>query len=280
MAFTLLRPTANHEKAETSRIKGKIRAQLPRGILLLWRFFRTGDWAHVLAFLFAKRSPVPPFARFRLIRRMYAISYQVPCEHTQAEMLSFIRAILSISSSVKGCVVEAGCFKGGSTAKLSLAARLAGRDLVAFDSFEGIPANSEPHAENIWGGRVRFSHGDYCGSLEEVKLNVTRLGDVQVCCFMKGWFDVTMPRFQSPVAAVYLDVDLASSTRICLRYLWPLLEPGGVLYSQDGHLPLVLKAYHDQRFWEDEIRCPPPEIHGCGKGKVIWMRKPSSVDLR
>jgi O-methyltransferase len=97
---------------------------------------------------------------------------------------------------------------------------------------------------------------------------------------MKGWFDVTMPRFQSPVAAVYLDVDLASSTRTCLRYLWPLLEPGGILYSQDGHIPLVLKVFDDQRFWEDEIGCSQPEIHGRGEGKLIWMRKPPSVDLR
>ena len=67
---------------------------------------------------------------------------------------------------------------------------------------------------------------------------------------MKGFFDETMPHFSQPVIAAYLDVDLASSTGTCLRYLWPLLVPGGVLFSQDGHLPLVLEGFDERRFLE------------------------------
>ncbi len=41
-----------------------------------------------------------------------------------------------------------------------------------------------------------------------------------------------LPTFKEKVAAVYIDVDLASSTRTCLNHLYPLLERGGVCFSQ------------------------------------------------
>jgi O-methyltransferase len=52
-----------------------------------------------------------------------------------------------------GVVVEPGCYKGSSTAKFSLIARKAGRDLVVFDSFQGIPDNAEPHEKDMYGNR-------------------------------------------------------------------------------------------------------------------------------
>lgn len=45
--------------------------------------------------------------------------------------------------------------------------------------------------------------------------------------FIKGWFEDTMPVFNERIIAAYIDVDLASSTKTCLKYLYPLLVPGG-----------------------------------------------------
>ncbi|HLT27990.1 MAG TPA: TylF/MycF/NovP-related O-methyltransferase, partial [Zeimonas sp.] len=58
-------------------------------------------------------------------------------------------------------LVEAGCFKGGSTAKLSLLAELAGRELVVFDSFEGLPDNDESGQVTIQGEVSDFRKGRY-----------------------------------------------------------------------------------------------------------------------
>ena len=80
--------------------------------------------------------------------------------------------------------------------------------------------------------------GKYCGSLEEVKNNIAKYGEIGVCHFIKGWFEETMSLFNKRIAAAYLDVDLASSTKTCLKYLYPLLVPGGVIISQDGDFPL------------------------------------------
>jgi hypothetical protein len=78
-----------------------------------------------------------------------------------------------------------------------------------------------------------------------------------------------MPKFNEPVAAAYLDVDLAASTRTCLKYLYPLLEKGGSLYSQDGHLPLVISVFDDADFWLNEVGFEKPPIYGLGEKKLI-----------
>ena len=208
--------------------------------------------------------------RSMLLKQYYNISSNVDCPHVPEEIFAFEENILTLPNTVQGCVVEAGCFKGGSTAKFNRATKLAKRELVVFDSFEGIPENCEPHAAP---GQENFSRGSHRGSLEEVKRNVERYGDIEVCRFIKGWFDDTMPTFSEPVAAAYLDVDLVSSTRTCLKYLYPLLQPGGTLFSQDGHLPLIVELFEDPRFWEEEVGSEKPEIMRSRSQKLLRMVK-------
>ena len=160
-----------------------------------------------------------------LVKQLYMINSAIPCIHTQEEALRYIKTILQLRRNKNNIVVEAGCYKGGSTAKFSLAADMVGAELVVFDSFQGVPNNCEPHEKNIFGGPARFKGGDLYGSLDEVKLNVSRFGRIKCCTFIAGWFDNTMSKFKEPISAIYLDVVLASSTRTCLQYLYPLLNP-------------------------------------------------------
>ena len=113
----------------------------------------------------------------------------------------------------------------------------------------------------------------YCGALEEVKANVAKYGKIDRCRFIQGWFDDTMPHFHEPIATAYIDVDLVSSTKTCLKYLYPLLAPGGILYSQDGHLPLVIEVFDDDSFWENEVGCKKPRMLGLGTSKLITVFK-------
>jgi O-methyltransferase len=183
-------------------------------------------------------------------------------------------AILAIPASKRGCIVEAGCFKGGSTVKLSIVTKLVGRRLVVFDSFEGLPVHGEQHGRTIFGQQTGFVPGLYAGALAEVTDNVRRYGEVDVCEFRKGWFDDTMPQFAEPIAAAFLDVDLAASTRTCLENLYPLLVPGGVIFSHDGHLPLCIDVFRDESMWR-RIGGPPPVIDGLGTRKLISIVKPA-----
>lgn len=215
------------------------------------------------------------FPRRRLlVRRMREAHANVQCAHTHAEMARIVARIFAIPADRRGCIVEAGCFKGGSTAKLSIAAAEAGRKLVVFDSFAGIPDNDEPHELTIFGDQARFGAGAYAGQLDEVVSNVRRYGDLDVCELVPGWFEDTLCTFTEPVAVGFIDVDLASSTRTCLEYLYPRLIPGGVLFSHDGHLPLCIEVLRNDEMWE-RIGGPRPVISGLGTEKLVAIEKPA-----
>ncbi len=256
------------------RAKTFLKSNLPRPVYEGLRLAKNPqDIKSALRFATSSELELPVGTRLGVLRRMFLATFSIECPHTQDEVLRFMEAILMLPDSIPGCVIEAGCYKGGSTAKFSLATKLAGRKLKVFDSFEGIPEHEEDHGKNIFGDEAAFPPGSYKGALEEVQSNVERFGDPSVCTYVKGWFDDTLPGFDEPVAAAYLDVDLASSTKTCLKYLYPLLSPGGVLFSQDGHLPLVLDVFRDRSFWEDELGCSPPRLEGLGQSKLIRLSK-------
>ncbi len=224
------------------------------------------------SFLLDSKLNISFMDRLRLIAKFQKITASIESPHTQEEVYAFAKAILTLPKS-DGVIVEAGCFKGSSTAKFSLAAHLAGRKLIVFDSFQGIPKNNENHDKNIYGGSAGFPEGSYCGALEEVKANVNKYGALRSVEFVEGWFDDSMPHFDRPISAIYLDVDLVSSTTTCLKYLYPLLEEGGVVYSQDGHLPLIIELLEDESFWKNVVGFPKPDIRGLRNSKLLSFVK-------
>ncbi len=174
----------------------------------------------------------------------------------------------AILTGPPGAVVEAGCWKGASAAKLSLACAKTGRPLHLFDSFEGLPENEEVHGKNTEGKEMLFEGGAFAGSMETVNSTISRFGEPSVCHYHKGWFSKTMPNFREPVAVAYVDVDLASSTADCLTNLYPLLVRGGVIFSQDGHVPLVLDYLRQFQVKSGAV------IEGLGERKLLAIRRP------
>jgi O-methyltransferase len=209
-------------------------------------------------------------ARLRLLRRFVAITNQVRAYHTQAEMLTVADAILARAGTPGLTVVECGCGKGASTAKLSLVCALAGARLLAFDSFRGVPPNVEQDAK-LDGTPVRFFAGAFRGRLAEVRRTVVRFGAPEVVTYQRGWFAETLRDFAEPVDVVLLDVDLVASTRTCLAAVWPLLRPGGVVFSQDAHLRGVVALLGDAAFWAS-LGTPAPRIEGLGREKLVALR--------
>jgi O-methyltransferase len=216
--------------------------------------------------------------RKSLLAAILEVDKHVECPHNESHILNFVVEMMRFSnerSLEPGGFVEAGCFKGGSTAKFSLVAKHLGRKLTVLDSFEGIPPNVEPHHESIFGYSIQewFEEGTFRGTLAEVTQNVENYGDIETCQFVPGWFDDTLPGLDIQIAGAYIDVDLASSTRSCLRYLYPLLVPGGFLISQDGDFPLVIEVFDDDQFWEDSVGVPKPKILGLGTSKMLKVYK-------
>ena len=251
--------------------------QVPKLASYIYRLAkRPANVTASLGFVFGGPNRWTTFQRAALSYRMQRVSYYVDCAHTESDILRFWSAVAALDASVPGCIIEAGCYRGGGTAKLSWLAHLTGRRLKAFDSFKGIPANVEAHGRNIYGENTSFPEKAYAGSLELVSRNVARFGRPDVCDFVEGWFEDSLPRLDEPIAAAYLDVDLVSSTETCLRYIYPRLNPGGVIASHDGHLPLVQRVFRDERFWR-ELGTSPPTIPELGIEKLILLRKPAAT---
>src|ERR1700680_428222 len=100
-------------------LRQTIKAYTPRAVLFIYRlvrariekytpFFRTVDLRAVLSFLFAKTPRAGFLDRWRIVRRLYRITYHVPCYHLQSEILAPIRAILMEPAKIQGVIVEAG----------------------------------------------------------------------------------------------------------------------------------------------------------------------------
>jgi len=250
-------------------IKANTTPTTRRFLTTLYRLASPSELRAVTRFISRKHGTETLYQRCWLVLMILRISLRVECAHRESEILTVVASILAVPPAEVGCIVEAGAYKGGSSAKYSLAASLVGRPLYVFDSFEGIPAHSERHLTTIDGAPTGFAAGDYAGSLDEVRTAIDNYGDSSVCHLIRGWFADTLPHFHEPVVVGYIDVDLASSTRTSMRYLYPRLTKNGIIYSQDGHLPLVVDVLRDDDFWSQEVEVSPPPIHGLGRQKLV-----------
>ena len=233
------------------------------------RYLATRDRGDVVGFLRDRGVQLGLSGRIDLLRRFTSVTNQVRGYHTLGEMLAVSRAILARARPV---VLEAGCGHGSSTAKLSLAVRAAGGQLLACDSFRGLPPNSEAH-RHMDGRPVRFRAGAFRATLPQVRRAVERLGAPEVVSFHKGWFADTLPSLEAPpLDVVVLDVDLVESTRVCLRQLVPRLAAGGVLFTLDGQLRATHDLLGSAAFWRDEVGVPPPRVEGLGTAKLLVIR--------
>lgn len=180
-----------------------------------------------------------------------------------------ISKILNIPKSMEGCIVECGCYKGGSSANLSIIADITDRKLEIFDSFKGLPEPSSQDKEHILMRQEEihtYTKGEWNGSLEEVKENISKYGKIQVCNFNKGYFDDTLPTFKKKCVFIFLDVDLRSSMETCLKYLWPLLQDGGYLFTHEAHHIEIASLFYDNEWWQKNLNSIPPGLVGAGNG--------------
>ena len=222
-------------------------------------------------FIGAPDAPKPDAARRRtLVERFERIDAEMDVKSSPVEGLYLAEAALSLAC--EGDLVECGCYTGGSTAKLSIVAALTGRRLLAFDSFEGLPAPRPEEQRDLHVRRgARADHlwaaGEYTGTVEAVRANVARYGEIGCTSFVKGWFSDTLaPGLPRAVALAFVDVDLASSAEECLRAIWPRLATGGVFFSHDAAYVKVLQALMDRTLWRDVLKEHPPVLFGAGFG--------------
>lgn len=153
-----------------------------------------------------------------------------------ADRGAVLRFALESCRPVEGAAIEFGVWRGET---LRLIARAAGpsREVVGFDSFEGLPDD--------WGkllpkGHFRTSVPDFA-SEPNVRLEIGRIED-------------TLPRFlereSGPFALVHIDCDLYNTTRFVLERVLPRMPRGAVLVF-DEYYGYPSYADHEHRAWRE-----------------------------
>lgn len=133
---------------------------------------------------------------------------------------------------VPGDMVDCGVWNGGSTVLLSAGAP--GRDVWAFDSFEGLP---EPGP--LDGVESQGFQGECHGAEELLREAISRFAHPERLRVQRGWFDETFPEAAPEIEAVSLlhcDGDWYESVKLTLETFYPKLSSGGYVVIDDyGH---------------------------------------------
>ena len=131
--------------------------------------------------------------------------------------------------------------RGESVTALEQVRQIVGRDLIVYDSFEGLPPPSpgdqyaKPEATGLLAAK-----------LELVQENVRSLGAIDRCTFRKGWFSDTLPTAPiDKIAVLRLDGDMYASTMDALNALYPRLSPGGFVIVDYYAMRSSRTAVHD-----------------------------------
>jgi O-methyltransferase len=193
--------------------------------------------------------------------RMYRNTRRMPTQTSYKAHLAMAAKLLEIPPDTEGVVVECGCWKGGSTANLSLVCDIVGRELIVYDSFEGLPA---PEKNDRYA--TKDAQGFYRGDLDDVQNNVRRNGAIGRCVFRKGWFRDTLPNHREPIALCFLDVDYEASMHDCIVNLWPHVTDQGYLFIDEYKRLDYCALFFSERFWSEHFNIAPPGLLGTGTG--------------
>jgi O-methyltransferase len=227
---------------------------------------RLVDFPFAVIYLLNDRGIDPAYRmgwwrRIRLALRMYRNTRRILSLTSYKAHLAMAVKLLKIPPTVEGVVVECGCYLGGSTANLSLVCEIVGRELIVYDSFEGLPA---PDPSDKYGNP--FTEGVLDADLEQVKGNVRRYGAIDSCTFVKGFFADTLPHHEQPVVLCFLDVDLQGSLHDCVINLWPHLTEKGYVFIDEYVFSDYCALFYSERYWRENFDATPPGLLGAGSG--------------
>jgi O-methyltransferase len=199
--------------------------------------------------------------RLGLGLRMFYNSLRIPTATSYKVHLAMALKLLETPPEVQGHVVECGTWKGGSAVNLSLVCRIVGRKLRIYDSFEGLPEGQPGDRE-----APNYKKGDYRGPLEEVQGNLRSYGAIEVCEFVKGWFEDVLPGLDVPVVLAFVDVDLEASLHVCVLNLWPRLTEHGYLFTDEAIGTNYSALFYSESWWRRHFDRTPPGLIGAGCG--------------
>ena len=201
------------------------------------------------------------FRKLLLGFKMVINTIRIPTGTSYKSHLAMALKILETPPEIVGNVIECGCWKGGSSANLSLICRIVSRKLIIYDSFKGLPPGKPGDRE-----AAHYKEGDYCGTIDEVKTNIKRYGAIECCEFVEGWFEDTLSHINFPVVIAFIDVDLEASLDTCIRCIWPNLISNGYIFIDEVVGLNYCALFYSEKYWKKYFRRVPPGLIGAGTG--------------
>jgi O-methyltransferase len=115
-------------------------------------------------------------------------------------------------------------------------------------------------------GSDEYYEGRFAATLEQVRANIDRCGDLSVCEFVPGFFDRTLPGHDRRVVLAFLDVDLVDSLKPCLLGLWRNVPDGCRVYVHEALSLSLVALFFDAGWWQEHLGERPPGFVGSGVG--------------
>ncbi len=202
-------------------------------------------------FVVHPRFPVTLTAldRMRLVGRWIVCELKIPGGTTVLETI-WLAYAASLAETESASWVEVGCFKGLSTARMSLLCRHWRRRLYVCDTFEGLPDSDDAYEAVDKGPSYHFKRGSYAGSEEEVLRNVANHGCVDRVTLVRGDVGETLPNNDfGTVGFAFLDVDLVDSYKACFSGLAANIEAGSVIAIHEACYSPIRRLIEDREFW-------------------------------
>ena len=111
-----------------------------------------------------------------------------------------------------------------------------------------------------------YEKGAWIGTIDEVRGNIAKYGNIDVCEFNIGYFEQTLEALKERCVLAFVDVDLRESLATCLANLWPLLQDECYLFTHEApHIEISSLFFSDQ-WWNSRMNCAAPGLVGAGSG--------------
>lgn len=162
-----------------------------------------------------------------------------------------------LEEDIPGHLAEIGVYKGDTARLLHHAAP--DRKLLLFDTFSGFPSRD---LEGETGEAATYTPRHFADtSVEKVLANIGASRNVFV---HQGYFpDTAIGLENETFALVSMDADLYAPTIAGLRFFYPRLAPGGVIFihDHDDRWPGIQKAVREYSALIPETFIPIPDMH-------------------
>ena len=154
---------------------------------------------------------------------------------------TYYLSVMLIDLGVEGDFAECGVFAGTHPAMMARAimdrvppSQYSRYKVHLFDSFEGLPANSDQDEGIV----DRLREGVIC-SLEQVKIYMESWKIPESLLeYHEGWFVDTLPKLKkTPLALLRIDCDMYDSVKQVLQHLYPNLVARGICIFDDYAFP-------------------------------------------